>query len=114
MNSSRSLRNRKEHPSFLQEPKAIDLYFRVLMITTSLVELACSLDPIWTLRPRPLWTARERPDAADQILGTLRAAPDRLKIDSVLVLAREWRFKSSHPHQINKELRSKCHHTESR
>src|SRR5580698_8315060 len=31
-----------------------------------LVELACSLDPIWTLRPRPLRTAADRSHATDQ------------------------------------------------
>jgi hypothetical protein len=32
-------------PHFLQEPKAVDLYFRVVMITISSVEKAC----FWTL-----------------------------------------------------------------
>jgi hypothetical protein len=31
-----------------------------------LIELPCSLDPIWTLRPRPLRAARERSSATDQ------------------------------------------------
>ena len=38
-------------PHFLQEPKPVDLYFRVVMITISLVELARFLDLIWTYVP---------------------------------------------------------------
>jgi hypothetical protein len=65
-------------PHFLQEPKAVDLYFRVVMITISLVELARLVDLIWTLCPGPLGTARERSHVADQLFGTPRTALDRL------------------------------------
>ena len=65
-------------PHFLQEPKAVDLYFRVVMITISLVELARLLDLIWTLCPEPLGAARERSHAADELFSTLRTALDHL------------------------------------
>ena len=47
-----------------------------------LVEPTCSLDPIWTLRPRPLRAARGRSYAADQLFTTPRTASSRLKIAS--------------------------------
>jgi hypothetical protein len=65
-------------PHFLQEPKPVDLYFRVVMITISLVELARFLDLIWTLCPEPLGAARERSHAADELFSTLRTALDHL------------------------------------
>jgi hypothetical protein len=65
------------HAPISQEPKAVDLYVRVVIITR-LDRTRLFLDPIWTLRPGPEGAARERSHAVDQLFSTRRSAPDRL------------------------------------
>ncbi len=60
--------------------------------------------PYLDLTPRPSRTALDRPRMKNQHIescGPLQTAQNLLQ---VLVLAREWRFKSSHPHQINQQF----------
>ena len=76
INSTKALRARKMHAPISQEPKAVDLYVRVVIITR-LDRTRLFFDLIGTLRGGPKGTARERSHAADQLFSTVRTAPDR-------------------------------------